>query len=105
MYEINDLQFKTREGSTDISIINEVVKGDCYNIDVKPGDIVIDIGGHIGSFTVWAASKGGNVYVFEPATKNYDILRELLIKLLSKTHTLISDKHNEVFGTLIYVKS
>lgn len=40
---------------------------------LKAGDIVIDIGGHIGSFALYAAARvgaTGNVFVYEPAPDN-----------------------------------
>ncbi len=45
---------------------------------LREGDTVIDIGGHIGSFALYAASRvgsRGNVYVYEPASDNNTHLR------------------------------
>ena len=44
---------------------------------IKPGMVVVDIGAHIGYFTLIAARKvgsNGRVYAFEPAPANYEIL-------------------------------
>lgn len=41
---------------------------------INPGDIVFDIGAHMGSFSVYAASKGATVYSFEPSPANYEKL-------------------------------
>jgi FkbM family methyltransferase len=44
---------------------------------IKPGMTVVDIGAHIGYFTLIAAQKSGltgRVYAFEPAPDNYEIL-------------------------------
>jgi len=52
----------------------------------KPGAVIIDIGAHIGLFSVIASQvtgKGGKVYAFEPAPSTY----ELLQKTLAINHT------------------
>ena len=45
---------------------------------IQPSDIVVDIGAHIGAFSIWAARQAltGKVYAFEPNTENYDLLLE-----------------------------
>jgi len=45
--------------------------------ELRRGDVFVDIGAHIGYYTVMAAEivgKEGKVYAFEPASKNYEIL-------------------------------
>jgi len=45
---------------------------------IDSSDIVIDIGAHIGAFSVWAARQtpNGRVYAFEPNNENYVFLKE-----------------------------
>ena len=76
-YYLLNLMFVTRPESTDINIINEVIANDTYKIasTLKTGDFVIDIGAHIGSFSVYAASLGAKVLAFEPAKVNFDLLQ------------------------------
>ena len=76
-YYLLDLMFVTRPETTDIKIVNEVIANDAYKIAsiLKHGDFVIDIGAHIGSFSIYAASLGAKVLAFEPATVNFDLLR------------------------------
>lgn len=61
---------------TDKAIIQEVcaqkVYGDAFWPDMK----VIDIGAQIGSFSVFAASKGANIVAYEPDPANYATLLE-----------------------------
>lgn len=50
-----------------------------FKQNIKKGDIVIDIGAHIGYYTLIAASivgKKGKVYAFEPDLKNFSILMQ-----------------------------
>jgi len=45
---------------------------------VKPGDMVVDIGAHIGTFAIplgRAVSPGGRVVAFEPVAAHFDLLR------------------------------
>lgn len=46
------------------------------NYRIKPGSIIFDIGAHVGSFSVYAASFGAKVYAFEPDPANYQKLLE-----------------------------
>lgn len=45
---------------------------------IQPSDVVVDIGAHIGAFSVWAARQAvnGKVYAFEPNRENHDLLVE-----------------------------
>jgi FkbM family methyltransferase len=47
-------------------------------ITIKEDATIIDIGGHIGSFSVFAASQApkGHVYTFEPDPANYTLLQK-----------------------------
>jgi len=41
---------------------------------VRPGDSVVDIGAHIGTFAIPMAAGGGKVTAFEPAVKTFALL-------------------------------
>lgn len=50
--------------------------------EVRRGDVVIDIGGNVGLFTILAATQvgeEGRVYVFEPSHNNFQRLQEHLV--------------------------
>ena len=70
--------FNHRNNPWDSGIIREVWGGVYFGdgFEIKEGDNVVDIGSHIGSFSVLAGLLGGNVIAFEPAKKNYDFLTE-----------------------------
>ena len=77
----NGLKFFIRAKTMDKSVLKEVWIKQIYNkygIGVEEGDTVIDIGAHIGLFSVYASdlSKSGKVYAFEPFPKNFAKLRE-----------------------------
>lgn len=44
------------------------------DIQIKPGDIVYDLGSCIGDFTILAAHRGAKVFAFEPDKTNFNIL-------------------------------
>lgn len=64
-----------REGTMDDYVIKEQ---SIYNrLPIGPGDIVLDVGGHIGSFARKAVERGAeHVYSFEPEPDNYSILEK-----------------------------
>src|SRR5258707_906552 len=73
-----------RGGTDDRHVVFEVFVERIYAVSVGPGDVVIDIGAHIGCFTVWAARQGARVFSFEPLPENFDALkRNTLLNCLS----------------------
>jgi FkbM family methyltransferase len=63
----------------DASTLEEVFYKDIYEQEskIKPGDVVLDVGAHIGSFTLKAAKEvgpGGRVVSFEPSSENFRLL-------------------------------
>lgn len=59
----------------DLEVIKEVIHDQEYlrwgDITIKPGDLVIDCGAHIGSFTKQALSMGARVIAIEPHEDNF----------------------------------
>jgi FkbM family methyltransferase len=58
-------------------VAQEIIDGQSYvfdNIDFKPGDAVIDIGGNIGIISIYLAKKYPflKIYSFEPVKYNFD---------------------------------
>lgn len=42
--------------------------------DMKPGEVLYDVGANIGLYSVFAAKRGVEVYAFEPESQNYAVL-------------------------------
>jgi len=77
LYKFRDgLKIKTNEGVDTATIIVVFFKHDYGTIE--DNSTVIDIGGNIGSFSLYAASSSKNtkVYVYEPLPKTYNLLSE-----------------------------
>lgn len=64
----------------DLHAINEVCIERVYDrAHIRPGDVVLDVGAHIGIFTVYASKKvgeSGKVFSFEPEPENLRILKK-----------------------------
>ena len=72
------LAFETRPNTTDSMMLAKIVSNRRFNppgFELRKGDIVFDVGAHIGSFTVWAAKQigDGKVYAFEPDSRNREL--------------------------------
>ncbi len=58
-------------------IIEQVIVRNIYGVPPDlTGKTVIDIGAHIGSFSLLAAQAGATVYAFEPEEENFRLLRD-----------------------------
>ena len=78
----NGVSLKARLGRRgDSSIINEmwIVKPYFRHFaEIKDDSLIIDIGAHIGTFSIFSASQAKNVsvYSYEPCPDNFSLLRE-----------------------------
>lgn len=68
--KLKGMRFECREGTMDEYVCREVIGGTYKALEVKPGDIVLDIGANIGVFSVMAARAGAAVYAYEPSAEN-----------------------------------
>ena len=75
-----DLILLSRSYALDVRIIKEVYVYNVYNtLNINEEDIVVDIGAHIGSFSIMSGLKTGNtgkVYAFEPIPETFRILKK-----------------------------
>lgn len=48
------------------------------NFAIKKNDVIIDIGSHVGFFTIYAAklASEGKIYAFEPASNSFELLKK-----------------------------
>ena len=77
------LKIKIRTNSTDLMALTHVWLIGEYkrkNFEIKTDDIVIDVGGHIGLFSLYASQfcKSGSIFTFEPVKENFELLSENL---------------------------
>lgn len=99
------LKIKIRTNSTDIMAFTHVWLIEEYSnpgFDLCESDKVIDIGAHIGLFTLFASQfcKNGKIYCFEPVKENYDLLlSNVALNNLSNVSTFnvaVTDKTSTV---------
>lgn len=81
IYDIGGKKIKTRAGTIDKSIFTEVALEELYFpkwLKLSDNATVIDVGAHIGIFSVLASAKfkGGNIYSIEPSKENFEMLKE-----------------------------
>ncbi len=74
------LSFRVRRGAADEHFVRGVVEGFYAppGYEVGPEDVVLDVGGNIGAYAVWAAKRAtrGRVVTLEPAAENFALLDE-----------------------------
>ena len=72
-------KIKIRTSTTDFMALANVWLLEDYKIkkfEIHSNDVIIDIGAHIGIFTIYASQfcNNGKIYSFEPIRENYDLL-------------------------------
>ena len=84
---LQGLKFKVRNEQWDRNILWGELRQNVYQIPDKP-KIVVDIGAHIGGTAILCASKGAEVFAYEPQKENFTRLKEniKLNKLENKIH-------------------
>jgi FkbM family methyltransferase len=77
----NNIKYLIRTGTSDFGIINEVYIVKEYNKlsnFIRQDSVVIDIGAHIGVFSILAGKKAfrGKVFAYEPFEENFEMLNK-----------------------------
>ncbi len=78
-FEGRALRFRVRPNTDDATIIQEVATSDYYSDGralLTEHSTVIDVGGHIGSFSILSALRGARVVALEPVPYNFEMLNE-----------------------------
>ena len=75
------IKIKLRTNSTDLMALTHVWLIGEYkrkNFEINTEDVVIDVGGHIGLFSLYASQfcKSGKIFTFEPVKENFQLLSE-----------------------------
>ena len=76
----DNIKLKIRNHSTDLMALTNVWiirEYENEKISIKDNDIIIDIGAHIGLFSLFVSQfcKNGKIFSFEPISENYDLLK------------------------------
>jgi FkbM family methyltransferase len=95
----------TRRNRSDIHMIDEIWafrKYDYFGYRVRPGDVVVDIGGHIGTFTLYAKAvcRASRVLVFEPFPDNFAMLTRNVEENRLQTVTCVNEAVGGTRGRL-----
>jgi len=101
----NGKHLKLRTHSTDIQAFVNVWIIEEYsleNFDIRNDNVVIDIGAHIGLFSIYASQfcHAGKILAFEPIKENYDVLLENIqlnhLSNVSAFNLAVSDKSSSL---------
>lgn len=83
LFSINDVNIRAADlpGSISLDTITWELRHDCYgldSIDFARGDVVLDVGAHIGLFAAYVGLRYPDVLIhsFEPFPDNFELLRE-----------------------------
>jgi FkbM family methyltransferase len=81
IFNNNPVFFREEKREADLDVFNEVVNGDCYLMEVIKSFytplVVVDVGAHIGSFSLLAKRAWPNAKIFavEPEKENVELLK------------------------------
>jgi FkbM family methyltransferase len=101
-----DYRVRVRRLTHDEDFIENTLIRHDYNppgYEIGESDVVIDIGGNIGAYALYAArhARKGHVYSFEPCRENYDMFRQ---NLALNRVTNVTVVHAALTGTARQVK-
>lgn len=101
-------KIKFRNGLTftiptnEVGITREIILDKDYNpkgFEFSKDDVVVDIGGHVGIFSIYASKQVKKVYTFEPFIDNFNMLVENInqnkIKNIIAINEAMADKAGE----------
>ena len=98
----NGKKIKLRNNSTDIHIFTNIWIIEEYSqIGDKKNNVIIDIGAHIGLFSIYALKYNPKeIIAFEPIKENYNLFKENIllnkIKNIKCYNVAVSDEKSEV---------
>lgn len=106
----NGLKFYFRPRKNDLDVIHEIYFNNIYDLALDglnpESSVVIDIGGHIGTFSLLVSRFSKKVYVYEPEWENLSILRKNVqinkVKNIKSFHLGITSKSQK---RALYVSS
>jgi FkbM family methyltransferase len=108
---VQGLRFRVRRLTADEFFIAEVVVERQYNpagFEINATDTVIDVGGNVGAFAVWAGSCAGRgrVITLEPVAENFSLLiRNLRRNALSHVTAVPAAVLSQRGAATIYLSS
>ena len=77
---VGGARIRTRRCTVDEDVAQHILSEGEYNAEgyeIGNADTVVDVGGHIGCFAVYAAMRAvdGRIFTFEPMSENYQLLK------------------------------
>lgn len=97
-----NIQFKIRPNTIDAFVVfdNFHLKEYLRESEIKPNDIIVDIGAHIGSFSIFCSQYADKVISYEASPLNFKLLKENIrlnsIKNINANNTAIFSKKGRI---------
>ena len=76
LYLRNGLKIRLRANTSDLGIFNEIFLINEYPLPKEKIKTAVDIGAHIGLFTLFISKKAERIICFEPLKENFRLLKE-----------------------------
>jgi len=97
-------KFKARAGTLDYCLLSNFYEpGLTKELLTRSGDVFLDIGAHIGRFSILASRTFKRVFAFEANLENFNALKENIslnnLKNVTPLHIAVSDKEGHLFVT------
>ena len=75
--ETGKVKFEIRLSTNDSALINRIINENIYQVPLNMKDqVFVDVGAHIGTFSVLAGSSGGRGVAIEPYSQNFNLLEK-----------------------------
>jgi len=77
----NNIKLKFNQNIDEIAMMKDILFSESYaplGFEIKEEWNIIDIGAHVGAFTIFVAKKAkkGKIYSYEPCSENFKLLKE-----------------------------
>jgi len=91
-------EISIRSHSSDQFVLDKVLYANSYRINsFLPNSVVVDVGAHIGSFSINCAIRGASkIYAFEPLQDNYELLLRNISSFAKDSRAFQLGANNEI---------
>jgi len=82
LFQFKEYALNVNENSTDVAIIKPILQGNEYDkhLTISSNDVWLDIGAHVGAFSLRYAERVDYIYAYEPCPLNYALLLKNLAR-------------------------
>lgn len=103
--KVGEFDIAYREKTSDVAVLRHSFESDIYLTGVPeysplPHHVILDVGAHIGTFSLLASSVAGRVYAIEPCFESFNLCQmnvrlNRLSNRITVSHLALSDQQGE----------